>query len=426
MTGREIEVVVRRGDLKEDIVDKLREWHGLKPAARSGGSTVISSSLDDLYRVRTGRPNPGVTAYRKVEALLDEARLTYDPRWDTSEHAPTGGSTVTIRPYSRLLAAVTGRPRTFLFPVDNCGSLASEYEYTKLRYHDYLHDAGPGSCVLLYEGVRDDAKIVAAAVVEYIAPTWFRGPHPWALSLTDVERLVEPVALRVEWESDFFSTPSVGEVEFDDWLDARQLGGLDASDGRLDNMAPRGDLDARSVDPDAGAAMIARAVLQDEPVPTFDLDIPDPSTEELDFPSLEPEYSDDFRDGADGSSRRRKSQRERDRLIEERAVLIARGSLEGAGWVMSRDRQHDGCGYDLEFQKGTRTLHVEVKGKGGPDLVFNLTAKERWRARTDTCWLLIVVRSALSPRGPKVTVVSRGELLRAEWKATAYSVDLTR
>ncbi len=116
--------------------------------------------------------------------------------------------------------------------------------------------------------------------------------------------------------------------------------------------------------------------------------------------------------------------RERDRLAEKRAVQLATQGLEADGWVLTRDCQKDGVGYDLEFHKHGRRLKVEVKGVQASQLAFNLTPKEFWRATTDEEWVLVVVTSVLAPRQPKVHLVSRDQVVAGQRVVKSYRVRL--
>lgn len=132
-------------------------------------------------------------------------------------------------------------------------------------------------------------------------------------------------------------------------------------------------------------------------------------------------------DGAlNGPSGRHRSalDRKRDRLAELRAVELATKALEADGWSMSADRQTDGVGYDLEFRRADRRLHVEVKGVQGADLTFNLTPKEWWRVKTDEEFVVVAVTSVLSPRSYTVNLLARDRLASATRRATGYRLDL--
>lgn len=109
-----------------------------------------------------------------------------------------------------------------------------------------------------------------------------------------------------------------------------------------------------------------------------------------------------------------------DRLAERRAIELATRALEADDWTLTRDRQADGCGYDLEFGKAGRRLKVEVKGIQGSTLTFNLTPKEFWRAETDDEWVVIAVTSVLSPTSPGVHLIARDTILRARRVVLGY------
>jgi hypothetical protein len=96
-------------------------------------------------------------------------------------------------------------------------------------------------------------------------------------------------------------------------------------------------------------------------------------------------------------------------LIEQRGIDFAIAHMIGAGWHLSKDRQRDGVGYDLTFERAGREAHVEVKGVGGPSLRFNLTAKEWLVSESDRDWLLLAVLQALTT-GATVVELRREDL----------------
>jgi len=63
---------------------------------------------------------------------------------------------------------------------------------------------------------------------------------------------------------------------------------------------------------------------------------------------------------------------------------------------------------------------VEVKGIGGTDLAFNLTAKEYELSRSDQPWLLVAVTGALG--APSVRLIEPSELHGFSIAPTQYRV----
>jgi len=100
--------------------------------------------------------------------------------------------------------------------------------------------------------------------------------------------------------------------------------------------------------------------------------------------------------------------REKNRLIEQAGISWAITHLRSMGWKLLRDRQLDYVGYDLDFTSPGGPRKVEVKGIGGPDLAFNLTAKEYELSRSDQSWLLVAVTRALD--APSVRLIEPSEL----------------
>jgi hypothetical protein len=80
--------------LKEKMAADIAALRGLPDPKVSNGSSVESLFLDAVYASIAGAPSGCADTYRKTEALLERLALSYDPYWDTSEAAPTGGGTV--------------------------------------------------------------------------------------------------------------------------------------------------------------------------------------------------------------------------------------------------------------------------------------------------------------------------------------------
>ena len=117
---------------------------------------------------------------------------------------------------------------------------------------------------------------------------------------------------------------------------------------------------------------------------------------------------------------RSESDRKKDREAELRAVKLATEALQTDGWTLTGDRQNDGVGYDLEFDRHDERLHVEVKGVQGARLTFNITPKEAWRAETDERFVIVVVTSVLSPFDYDVHLLTRADLAVAARVVTGY------
>ena len=96
-----------------------------------------------------------------------------------------------------------------------------------------------------------------------------------------------------------------------------------------------------------------------------------------------------------GGRSRSPLERQEDKVVEGRAVHVACVLLERDGWRRVADRQRDGAGYDFEYRKGNRSLHVEVKGSRGNKLRFNMTGKEWRRAAEDPDFVVVAATRAL-------------------------------
>lgn len=87
--------------------------------------------------------------------------------------------------------------------------------------------------------------------------------------------------------------------------------------------------------------------------------------------------------------------------VEQAAVAFVRAKLLADGWQEVRDRQRDGCGYDLDYRhsKTSVPLHVEVKGTTSTTPRFMLTRLEHEVLRKDDRARVYLVLEALtSPR----------------------------
>jgi hypothetical protein len=97
------------------------------------------------------------------------------------------------------------------------------------------------------------------------------------------------------------------------------------------------------------------------------------------------------------------------REVEAAAIEAATAELTARGWkVQSVER--DRVGYDLQCQRGTRSLHVEVKGSRGGIESFLITRGEVARAETDEVFVLCLVANALSA-GKQLSFISGTQFL---------------
>lgn len=409
---------------KEQIANDVVRLLSIDPVRMSSGSTVISDALDRIHAAITGRPTIGMTAHQKVAAILEALSLTYDPHWDTSK-----GSTVTVRAYSRMLVALTGRPRCLV--VDSIDAAAENAQRNgKTLYYPYdktfvgttnLNEAGPGSLVLFCN--RNDHRqnprsYVATARVEYISPGW---KGPWTAELSGFRKFDTPVRADFAEAAKRYGRNTITEITWRQYQEIVAAG-----------TGTRPESDDVGAGLDVGGERIARGVALDFPTSAVMVvgdavparrtnDSLDPS------PEREPAYTDRPAEGGlvrIPPGRRSASDRERDKIVEERAVALATKHLQNLGWRVVADRQKDGVGYDIEFTDGVRTMHLEVKGIQGPRLAFNLTAKEWWRARTDPDFVLAGVTDVLSPTKVHVSLLGPAEIVAADRAATQFRVEV--
>jgi len=86
---------------------------------------------------------------------------------------------------------------------------------------------------------------------------------------------------------------------------------------------------------------------------------------------------------------------EHNRKVEQAAIEAVWTWYEDRGWKI-RDRQKDGCGYDLCCTKNDAEHHVEVKGVSGKQTQVILTRKEYETSTRDPNFVLCIVTGALT------------------------------
>jgi hypothetical protein len=418
---------------KADIASEIARMLGLGTPYVSTGSSVDSVFLDDVHVELAGGPTGGADTYRKVEAVLARLGLTYDPYWDSSESSPTGGGTVTTRAYSRIRTAISGVPRCFLLR-DSGGHAPNFFVVGGSAVYHYdescsgrspLNDAGPASRVVLYGATGQGPshlEFTGTATIEYIAPGW---AGPWDAQLRDYEVFTSPVPIEELEMPAWPRAQPITEVSFETYSRLTSAGGLPQE--ASERVVTIFDQAGTGVD-DLGGSQVAERVLSDFPAAEVDIivRVPDdlPQGRLRPEPAVAANYDerDDRVVTADSAAvpGRRRQDAKRDRLAELRAIELATRAMIRGGWRLARDRQADGVGYDLEFERDARTLKVEVKGIQGPDVVFNLTPKELWRAETDDAWVLLAVTSVLSPTEPKPHLLPRDRVVAAKRVVTGY------
>lgn len=408
---------------KERLAKDIAQELGLPEPTMSRGSTVVSAFLGEVHKVLTGGSIGSLDTYRQTERLMQALGLTYDPYWDTSEAAPKGGGTVTVRAYSRIRSAVTGIPRCFILNVTDAPvgeqwetDHESTYRYdTNVSGRLPFTDAGPGSRILYYstrKSTENKMHFVAHAEVKYISPGW---EGPWEVQLINYTDLAEPVSVEEVEIEGWNRQHSLTEITWDTFAEIVALGGTAAEVTADSPEDPGGDVIAQRVSVDFPASVEAPSVSVPVTLPGGRLPLQEPEV---------PEYREapdgSGVDGPTGMPARSTSERRKDKIAEERAVELAAQALSSDGWTMTADRQKDGVGYDLEFERDRRRLKVEVKGVQGSRLAFNLTPKEAWRAETDRDWVVVVVTNVLSPTAYKVTLLTRTEIAAAKRVVTGY------
>ena len=339
-----------------------------------------------------------------------------------------------------MSAALTGVPRCFIFNVSDTGAGAA-WETEHERYYRYdadvtgrarINQAGPGSRIVYYATSNSRANkmsFIAIATVSYIEEVE-RGL--WKAHLGDYQVFQRPIRhedlVLPGWNRQHAITEITAET-----FDALVSAGLQIelpADG-IHSGEPG--LWAELL-PDTSGRLVEEALVRDFPVTgaVAPLDIPAVLPQgrlplaSIDFPPVQ-----DTRVAASANmdafatpERSTGSTRSinRDRLAERRAIEIAKEALVAAGWMLARDCQADGVGYDLEFVRDEETLLVEVKGIQGPFLRFNLTPKELAVASSNDAWVLVAVTSVLSPRDFKPVVLTRDAVCAARREPLGFRI----
>lgn len=421
---------------KAELASDIAQLCGISNPYVSNGSSVDSAFVDNVYEALTGDRTGATGAYRRVEKLLTYLGRPYDPFWDTSESAQTGGgSTVTSRAYSRVRTALSGRPRCFIINVTDA-PVGSRWERDHRSVYRYaqnvtgqrsLNDAGPESRVIYYSTKKSTShgmKFIAHATVQFVDPGWV---GPWTAKLGGYEELPDPVPVSDVEIAGWNRQHSITEITYETWCAIVARGGGVASttvtfDAGDDERIVR----ELQEEGEAVADRVRRDFDPDMADPVIEVPSGLPSGQLVASPVFQPTYveTEGGTLAVDQPALRfsRATGSERNKLAEVRAVELAQAGIEAEGWELVRDCQKDGVGYDLEFGKSGRRLKVEVKGVQGPDLTFNLTPKELWRAETDEDWVLVAVTSVLSPYGFTIHLVTRDRVLEGRRVVTGYRI----
>lgn len=405
---------------KADLVDDIARSLSIAVPGVSNGSSVDSTFLDRVHLAKTGDSSRATDAYRKTEQVMIDVGLTYDAAWDTSELAEAGGSTVTARAYSRIRSAVLKQPRCFVIVLSNevmSGVAASERFdfFGRAGGRWALTDAGPGSRVLFVTGrSRSHVRPRMHGWVKEVQGTWDGNK---SLVIEGLAHLLDDqIGVDMRSVNDVVEVaPEQFEALLPESSKPRKAGVAFATAGER-------------FDPDRGGATIAaRLVDNHSPLRGPSIEVPETlvrdsvSLGEVTLPNYEMDELGVL--SARGLPTMRPD-RSSSKLAEARAIQIAANALTDAGWILVRDRQADGAGYDLLFRLGRRELHVEVKGIMGSLLAFNLTPKETWRVESDADFVIVAVTSVLSPTSFQVHLITRDQLAGVPRIALGYRVRL--
>lgn len=410
---------------KKTLADEIMAILDIGEAKESRGSTVQRETIGAIYQSLTGETDQP-TKYRSAEGALAALGLSYDPKTDTSEsQGRSGGGTVTNRCYSRILAALNNTPRCFILNASDKGQgLTWETDHRDIYRFDStvsgrkaLWDAGPYSRVLFYSTSNsriNPMTFTGCAMVTEISGTHDSEEHE--LTFEDIVEFSRPVPSDKVNIFGWNRQISITEIPFSLWSEICAAGGYTGfSDATTDSELVE----------ERATAAASRGLPQPIIPGGFKLlDQTHWAPQALGEPD-KPDYSVD----EDNRLRPKNSllegrlpNQETNRLVEQRAIEVVRRAMALDGWREVADRQRDGCGYDLEFERDARTAHVEVKGIKGPYLVFNVTPKERWRIESDPLFVLIAVTRAVSSE-PQLHQFHPHDFSSLRFRATGYRFD---
>jgi hypothetical protein len=103
---------------------------------------------------------------------------------------------------------------------------------------------------------------------------------------------------------------------------------------------------------------------------------------------------------------------EQNARVERQAVDTVTEYYRSLGWVVRSKEAEKNVGYDLLCSSGSLVHHVEVKGVGGPDCSFVVTANEREQANRDPVFRLIAVTDTLDAKRRRLWDFTGRNLLR--------------
>ncbi|RUQ09341.1 DUF3883 domain-containing protein [Curtobacterium sp. HSID17257] len=370
----------------------------------SRGGTVKSDFLDRISEALLGSSTNQEDTYRKAEFVLSGLGETYDPWWDTSEaQGPTGGGTVTTRAYSRIRANLAREQRCFAVPGSVAAGREESHTFNGRPHRIPLAEAGPGSNLLFFEETSDGYVATGVGSLLVTAPGW---TDPWKIQWT-----YRPFETPLVFDSPFGLPSGVFEISvasFESFGTATAE--LESTNsGRAEAAIAERLTDTYKVD-DVRLNSVAIPPRSDVGGPIAALT--EVAYTEQNTGALKPAH--------DAPTFRRPQNRALSREIERRGVQLAHRALTEDGWLLERDCQKDGVGYDFVYLKNGRRIHVEVKGIQGTRIDFNLTPKEWWRALTDEDWLLVTVTNALSPAQSTISVFTGNQVRAAPRSVVSY------
>ena len=299
--------------------------------------------------------------------------------------------------WRRIVAKITGQPWVFILNyADNQASAIHEDVHgISYGFHEDVTTwrgivaSGSGSVVVFYNtsnAPQNPKCYSGVARVREIEerPISAAGKQNWRAYLEDFHE-IEPVRASEVKISNRNVQHGIQAISWNSYQDVIALGKLQQSADKPIPIPSAFKLD--EVQKEVDFSIVASRAP--------DLIIPDFVAIDLDVSPLEsyaPKADDSIGETSASTSRRN---RELDKLTEVRAVEIATTYMASKGWALRHDRQRDGVGYDLEFQKNGMTLFVEVKGIRGKNLAFNMTAKEWHKCVNTPQFLLIAITRAL-------------------------------
>lgn len=395
---------------RQELMDQISGLLGIPHFEPGVGSSVYNPFIDAAALALGLDPAAFPNKYRRIEAMHARVGEIYDPRLDSSEHrGPSGGGTITNHALEKLARGLlqSARLRYFILnESDNAAGAGYEdirgesYGFnSRVSGHARLIAAGRQAQVVFYR-TRNASHLpmsfVGGAVVEAIEPI---GSNAWRAILAAFSLFPNPVPVQAIDVPGWNRQHGIAEIDGAIFHRIVTTGGE-----QLLPMAPP-EIAEPNADPLGPVPLDGLRVSELAPRPASSEARPIEQMLPVAFDAVGALPADENQLPL---GRRRRGRL--DKWAEKRAVHISLVYLEAAGWRLVADRQRQGVGFDLEFDRGGSSLLVEVKGIQSNRLAFNMTALEWATALASPNYLVLAVTDVLSPNGFRVNTLGQEEL----------------